>query len=224
MPTTAETSTTTTATATTTTAANSNEGGDGDDVVEIISPEAAEGLSADAKREKEQGNADYVKGRYDDAITHYSRAHDLLAPYPDKFAQELSVMLGNRAACNVCLENWGEVIKDCTASLKLNPNYTKVLLRRARAYENNANPKDALTDYKKVAELEQPPTKDVTDAITRLEPLAKAQIDREMAEMLGKLKDLGNSILGRFGINLNNFHMEKDPNSGSYSIKYQNNP
>ncbi len=40
-------------------------------------------------------------------------------------------------------------------------------------------------------------------------------------EMLGKLKDLGNTILGKFGMSLDNFKATKDPNSGSYSISFQ---
>lgn len=37
----------------------------------------------------------------------------------------------------------------------------------------------------------------------------------------GKLKDMGNSILGRFGMNVDNFKAVKDPNTGSYSISFQ---
>ena len=40
-------------------------------------------------------------------------------------------------------------------------------------------------------------------------------------EMLGKLKEMGNSILGNFGISLDNFKMI--PNGqGGYSIQYNN--
>lgn len=39
-------------------------------------------------------------------------------------------------------------------------------------------------------------------------------------EVLGKLKDLGNSLLGRFGMSLDDFRAEKDPETGSYSIKF----
>lgn len=37
----------------------------------------------------------------------------------------------------------------------------------------------------------------------------------------GKLKELGNTVLNKFGMSLDNFKAEKDPNTGSYSIKFQ---
>lgn len=37
----------------------------------------------------------------------------------------------------------------------------------------------------------------------------------------GKLKDLGNMVLGKFGLSVDNFKAEKDPATGSYSIKFQ---
>jgi hypothetical protein len=40
-------------------------------------------------------------------------------------------------------------------------------------------------------------------------------------EMMGKLKDLGNTILGKFGMSLDNFKAEKDPHTGGYSIRFQ---
>lgn len=38
--------------------------------------------------------------------------------------------------------------------------------------------------------------------------------------MLGKLKDLGNSLLGKFGLSLDNFKAEQDAATGGYSIKF----
>jgi hypothetical protein len=40
-------------------------------------------------------------------------------------------------------------------------------------------------------------------------------------EVLGKLKDLGNSVLSNFGMSLDNFKMDKDPNTGGYSIRFE---
>jgi hypothetical protein len=36
-----------------------------------------------------------------------------------------------------------------------------------------------------------------------------------------KLKDLGNSVLGRFGMSVDNFKAVKDPNTGSYSLSFE---
>jgi hypothetical protein len=41
-------------------------------------------------------------------------------------------------------------------------------------------------------------------------------------EALGKLKDLGNTILGNFGLSLDNFKMTQDTNSGSWNIRFYN--
>ncbi|KAG2245422.1 hypothetical protein Bca52824_092733 [Brassica carinata] len=37
-----------------------------------------------------------------------------------------------------------------------------------------------------------------------------------------KLKEVGNSILGRFGMSVDDFKAVKDPNTGSYSLSFQN--
>lgn len=37
----------------------------------------------------------------------------------------------------------------------------------------------------------------------------------------GKLKELGNTVLGKFGMSLDNFKADKDPQTGSYSINFK---
>ena len=39
-------------------------------------------------------------------------------------------------------------------------------------------------------------------------------------EMLSKMKDLGNSLLGNFGLSLDNFKAQKDETTGSFSIQF----
>lgn len=42
--------------------------------------------------------------------------------------------------------------------------------------------------------------------------------------MLGKLKDMGNWLLGKVGLSLDNFQTTKDPATGNVSIQFTQNP
>jgi hypothetical protein len=46
--------------------------------------------------------------------------------------------------------------------------------------------------------------------------------NKNLSLITGKLKDLGNSILGKFGLSLDNFNFAKDPATGSYSVNMKN--
>lgn len=130
-----------------------------------------------------------------------------------------SVLLSNRAACHVCLESWESVIEDTNEALKIDPDYAKALHRRAIANEKLGNLSDAIEDYKRVSELE--PKMRLGPTIERLEKENKIKQEKETAEMIGQLKDLGNKFLGMFGLSLDNFKAEKDEKTGSYKINFQ---
>jgi hypothetical protein len=51
--------------------------------------------------------------------------------------------------------------------------------------------------------------------------MPKWQLVRLQEEMLGKLKDMGNWVLGKFGLSVDNFKAVQDPQTGSYSISFQ---
>ena len=96
----------------------------------------------------------------------------------------------------------------------------KALLRRGEAHEKLENYDDAIADMKKIIELD-PSNQQAKKSLFRLEPLAAEKKEKMKEEMLAKLKDLGNSVLGRFGMSVDNFKAVKDPNTGSYSVSFQ---
>lgn len=105
---------------------------------------------------------------------------------------------------------------------------TKALLRRARARAEEGgwqNLAGAEEDYRSLSKL---PSGALTAADARtvrvqlrdLPPRTKAAQEKEMGEMWGKLRTLGDGILKPFGLSTNNFQMVKDEKSGGYSMNF----
>jgi tetratricopeptide (TPR) repeat protein len=108
-----------------------------------------------ANEAKEEGNNFFRTKDFDSAISSYSRAITL-CPIGDDYKEVLSVFLGNRAAAYFSVDEFDCVVDDCTASLELNSNYVKVLMRRSQAYEKLTRPEDALVGTCKMTAIDQP--------------------------------------------------------------------
>ncbi|KAF8603941.1 hypothetical protein BDV93DRAFT_544283 [Ceratobasidium sp. AG-I] len=129
----------------------------------------------------------------------------------------------NIGACCVNLNDHEGAVKACTEALIDDPKYVKALQRRAASNEiigTWSALSSAEADYTTLLDLlppkDQPPTR---RALTRVKPRAEEAKTRETAEMMGKLKDLGNSLLGRFGLSTDNFQFT--PNGqGGYGMNF----
>jgi len=114
------------------------------------------------------------------------------------------------------------VVKDCTEALELNPKYTKALSRRATANEilcQFGGLQKALDDYNQLLLLD--PTSHVAkEKVQRLPAQILIQQEKDKEEMLGKLKSIGNSILGKIGLSTDNFKFVKDETTGGYSVNF----
>lgn len=104
---------------------------------------------------------------------------------------------------------------------------TKALLRRAKARREVGGWASLQSSYEDYQALSKPPhtlssldRKTVDAALREIPPVLEKVKSDEMAEMMGKLKGLGNSILKPFGLSTENFQFTKDEKSGGYSMNF----
>lgn len=105
---------------------------------------------------------------------------------------------------------------------------TKLLLRRAKANTNLATwsaLQAADEDYRLLLSPAMEPClsptdkKTVVQAAKSLAPKLNSAKEKEMAEMMGKLKGLGNSLLKPFGLSTENFKFEQQE-GGGYAMNF----
>lgn len=187
----------------------------------LLTESEQEAFKDEAENLKQAGNDLFKNGEYVRAISQYTRG---LQTCPLAYSKERSILYANRAAAKAkCQTEKDSAISDCTKAIELNSSYVKAYLRRAQLYEETDKLDEALEDFKKVLTYDSSHT-EANHAVRRLPPLISERNEKLKAEMLGKLKDLGNMVLKPFGLSTNNFELEKDPNSGGYSVKFHQNP
>lgn len=186
-----------------------------------VHPGAVEAIVRDAKEAselKEQGNLHFKNGQFRLAEEAYTEAL-LRAPLSADFDYSRAVYHGNRGACYLKMTLYDKCIADCTEAIALSPKYVKVIMRRAKAHELKENLEAALEDVKMVLEID-PSYVTARNEALRLEKEITEKQEKMKEEVLGKLKSLGNTILGKFGLSLDNFKMTKDENGGM-SLNFQ---
>ncbi|GAA5865399.1 hypothetical protein JCM3774_005624 [Rhodotorula dairenensis] len=141
--------------------------------------------------------------------------------------RELHAMLSaNVAACYLKMQRWKEAVKACDEALESKPEYVKAIHRRATANEalgGWGGLQAALDDWNKLATLSATPAAlapQIKAAQQRLPEQIKVQQEKEKDEVLGKLKDLGNMVLGKFGLSTENFKLQEQA-GGGYGLSFQ---
>ncbi|KAG6887793.1 hypothetical protein C0995_012697 [Termitomyces sp. Mi166 len=147
----------------------------------------------------------------------------------DGIAKRRAVLNANIGACFVKLAEHKQAVDACSQALLDDPQYVKALQRRAASNEilgSWSSLTAAQEDYNTLIQLLPPSSsqsRDVQRSLMLLKPRLESAQKRETAEMLDKLKGLGNSILvdkGNFGLSTDNFKFE--PNGqGGYSLNFQ---
>jgi len=188
---------------------------------QAINPEYSgktiEELFALSQEAKVQGNKLFSEAQYSDAIIYYTKAIGAMEGKYSEYPADCAIYFCNRAACYTNSKEYENVVKDCTKALELKNDYVKALSRRASAHESLGNLQKALEDYEAILKIDSS-VDAAKKAVQRLPGEIHEKQEREKEEMLGKLKDLGRSILGKFNINIDDINFAKDPSSGNYQL------
>lgn len=178
-------------------------------------------ILAKAQELKLRGNEQFGQGDWEAALLLYQEAINTFPPNTrlERGEEERAVFWGNLAACQVKLKRWEEAVKSCTKALEYQEDYHKVRLRRAQANQQLgtwAALTEAQQDYEILGKLKEYREK-CEKPLLLLPGQIQQQREKETQEMLGKLKELGNSVLGKFGWSTDDFSLERKAD-GTMSI------
>jgi len=119
----------------------------------VYTHEELQDLAAKAATLKAKGNELFIAKQLPDALDLYSQAI-ATCPSVEPFIKDKAIYYGNRSATFVKLFRFKEAVADCTKALDIDPNYLKVLIRRASAYEELEMLEEAYEDYKHILQLD----------------------------------------------------------------------
>jgi rRNA maturation endonuclease Nob1 len=180
-----------------------------------------EGKKKSKKKDKERRNVGGGDGEYGlekgEEVEDDTGEEDEEEDYEEEADEEI-ISAGATKAENISEEARKQADRDRIRA--------KALMRRAKArveIASWATLQGAEEDYKQLSSMLNLSDADrtvVRGALAILPARIKAAQEKEMAEMMGKLKQLGNGILKPFGLSTDNFQMVKDEKTGGYSLNF----
>ena len=127
----------------------------------------------------------------------------------------------NKGICFNKLHDYDKALDSFKEALRYNKDYSKALCNKMLLLNKKEEYLESYEDFKRLKTLDYNLWENYRNMENELCYKAEIQKKKMTDEMLGKLKDVGNTILGKFGLSLNNFKMT--PNGqGGYSIQYNN--
>jgi DnaJ family protein C protein 7 len=138
------------------------------------------------ERTKEEGNALFKTGKYQEAINVYSQA---LQIDPSNRVTN-SKILQNRALCYIKVKDYKPAIADSTRALELDPSYTKARKTKAKAMGADGNWEEAIRELKGIQEA-NPSEPGIQQEIRTAELELKKSKRKDYYKILGVEKDAG---------------------------------
>ena len=187
---------------------------------------------------KDEANNYYKNKQYVEALNSYISAIRLFIPdYTDEmptqyissliegaqteFFKVLSILFLNRGLSFKQLKEVDNAIDNFTKSVIFNSENEKAIYQRLDLNYNKGEYLDAQEDYNRLKSMKSKLLSEFKVSEYVLNALAEKKKQEMTNEMMGKLKDVGNSFLGLFGLSTNNFQFNQQP-GGGYNIQFKN--
>ncbi|KAM7277437.1 hypothetical protein ACFE04_019303 [Oxalis oulophora] len=133
-------------------------------------------------RSRIRGNELFNGGNYDEACLAYGEGL--------KYDKSNSVLHCNRAVCWSKLGLWEKSVEDCNEALRIQPNYTKALLRRAASNGKLGRWAEAVRDYE-VLRRELPGDDEIVENLLRAQvALKESRVEQTHTKKLGEVEEL----------------------------------
>mmetsp|Transcript_3318 Transcript_3318/g.2770 ORF Transcript_3318/g.2770 Transcript_3318/m.2770 type:complete len:161 (-) Transcript_3318:21-503(-) len=135
---------------------------------------------------------------------------------PEEEFEQLSIFYNNKGMALLQLVKEEEALKAFENAIKHNENYLKPRFQRMKLLKK----KEDYTGAKEEAEAiskKDPNFAGIQYELKHLEKLEKEKMEKMKDEVMGNLKNLGNTILGKFGMSLDNFKLNQNPD-GTYNV------
>jgi len=201
-----------------------NKGKDSDSESEEDKTPLTEGEKKDIEEkiinERKNAGVLYKNGEYLQALNTYSLL--LKDAKRAELKEQCCILNCNKGICFNKLNEYDKALESFKEALKYNKDYSKALCNKMLLLNKKEEYLEAYEDFKRLKTLDYNLWENYRNLEGELNYKAEIQKKKMTDEMLGKLKDMGNTILGKFGLSLNNFQM-KPNGQGGYSIQYNNN-
>jgi tetratricopeptide (TPR) repeat protein len=199
---------------------NDNSSSDEENPKTVLTEEEKKDIEEKIINERKNAGVLYKNGEYIQALNTYNLL--LKDAKKAELKEQCCILNCNKGICFNKLNEYDKALESFKDALKYNKDYSKALCNKMLLLNKKEEYLEAYEDFKRLKTLDYNLWENYRNLEGELSYKAEIQKKKMTDEMLGKLKDMGNSILGKFGLSLNNFQMT--PNGqGGYSIQYNNN-
>lgn len=198
----------------------SKENSDEDEVEEeSMTEEQKKNIEENIVNERKKAGELYKSKDYVGALNMYSTL--MIDAQRAGLKEQCCILCCNKGICFNKMNERDKALKAFKKALYYDNNYSKALCNKMLLHNSKEEYLEAYEDFNRLKNIDYKLWDNYRHLENGLRYNAEIKKKQMTDEMLGKLKSIGNSLLGNFGLSLDNFKMT--PNQqGGYSIQFNN--